>query len=160
MVLVCFYASAGNLPPCSQETQNLRHELGPQMITHQLYQQLIMAEDATGEDDFWDETFQYIGQLSDIQGRTYTIGFLVTIWGSACRSTKRLFIYNAKGVVLGQYYINAVPTTLKKQTLWFDADSRYGNKIDFMDGPPKKIWIDGEVFKWLPFHPQTNSFYR
>ena len=65
-------------------------------------------------------------------------------WGNG-RMTGRLLVFNSEYGLIGMYTIGERPRTEGKK-LVFDVPNKLGNIVDFTNGIPSEIWIDGEIY--------------
>ena len=108
-------------------------------------------ENGAWKNGFWNETFSFIGKIHTTNGKIYKIGFLSTIWGESCRATNRLFVFGNDNLCIGQYAgMMEPPIKITGSKLLFPFDEQYGNIIDFENGPPLQIWLNGENPEWMP----------
>lgn len=136
--------------PCGN-VKEVRIVKGAEPTASVLYENIKHIENGSWKNGFWDETFSYIGEVHTINGEIYKIGFLSTTWGATCRATNRLFVFGNDNLCLGQYGgIIEPPLKISGSKLLFPFDDQYGNEIDFKNGPPLQILLDGENPEWMP----------
>lgn len=136
--------------PCSNVKEKRIVE-GTAPTASALYENLKNIESGAWKDGFWSETFSYIGDIHTTNGKAYKIGFLKTIWGESCRATNRLFVFGADNLCIGQYSgISEPPLKISRTVLIFPFDDQDGNEINFENGPPSPILLDGETPEWMP----------
>jgi hypothetical protein len=146
-LLIPILASANELP--CHSTREKRTVIGSEPTASILYAKIRDIYMGSWKSGFWDETFTYVGDTHTQDGKTYKIGYLVTIWGESCRATRRLFVFDHNNDYLGQYYgIMLAPTKIVGATLYFPFKAEDGNTLSLEAGPPKQAWLDGENPEW------------
>ena len=134
---------------------------GDEPTANVLYKKLKDIESGSWESGFWNETFTYIGDAHTKSGKVYRIGFLITVWGEACRATNRLFIFNSDNVCLGQYGdISEPPIRIVGSVLHFPVDDKDGSTLDLESAPPATAWLDGKNPEWMPAKSSSKSLKR
>ena len=136
--------------PCG-DVKEKRIIKGTEPTASMLYENIKHIKNGSWKNRFWKETFTYIGEVHTPDGKIYKIGFLTTIWGESCRATNRLFVFGNDNICIGQYGgVTEAPLKISGSKLFFPFNEEYGNKIDFSNGPPSQIWLDGENPEWMP----------
>lgn len=130
--------------------QSRKRELrGPHPLTAQL--RLVAMNEANvffAPGEFHRETFAHLGKVGHRSGHHWHVVRLETIWGSSCRLTSRLLVFDSNRRYLGNFsHIPSSKITIRGDTLMFsEVDPESGALLRFTnDGPPSKAWIDGEV---------------
>jgi hypothetical protein len=95
-----------------------------------------------------DDEFTLLGNI-EINNNKIVLAYNVHIWGEAQRATCRFLLFNENGKLLGMYpglVFNPEEIKIEGNKIIFPISPEYGNIIDFNQGIPKKIWIDGEIY--------------
>jgi hypothetical protein len=98
-----------------------------------------------------DDRFTILGNM-EINGKKIVFANNVHIWGEAGRATWRFLLFLDDGTFLGMYTgIVFDPTKIKieGQRILFPFNPELGNVMEFSDGIPDRVWLDGEVFLFL-----------
>lgn len=106
-----------------------------------------------------DDDFTILGSII-INGQKIIFAYNVYVWGSSLRATCRLLLFKEGGVFIGMYSgINEDPEMIKPESkkILFSLSPKYGNVIDFSNGIPRSIWINGEVHEYTEIIPLRNS---
>ncbi|MFM2479696.1 hypothetical protein [Celerinatantimonas sp. MCCC 1A17872] len=74
-----------------------------------------------------------------------SVYYYLNTWGEAQRSTQRIILIVNGRQYLGMYPINDKPDLMEGALIKFNYPSQYGNVISLKNGPPKKIYLDGET---------------
>jgi hypothetical protein len=69
------------------------------------------------------------------------------IWGNF-RETKRLIFLSRDNKYLGNYYLDELPDRIEDKKIIFKIKPKWGNIIDFSNGIPHKIYIDGHTYEF------------
>lgn len=110
------------------------------------------------------QTLQSQG-FSDPVGKGVTLRFLGTVPGSprpyyiyywdfinpeGGHGRKLIIVLKYRCRYVGQYSIDAQPSKVSGDTIFFDTEKKFGNSIRFVNGrPPRRAWIDGEVHDFV-----------
>jgi hypothetical protein len=93
------------------------------------------------------DDFIILGNL-EINGKYIVLANNVHIWGNARRATWRFLLFLEDGTFLGLYTgiaFNINKIRVEGSKILFPFDPEIGNVIDFTNGIPDKVWIDGYV---------------
>jgi hypothetical protein len=94
--------------------------------------------------------FEILGNI-EIKGRKIVLANNVHIWGESRRATWRFLLFLDDGTFLGMYTgiaFNTNEIRIEGQKIYFPFDPEIGNKIDFTNGIPDRVWIDGYVLSY------------
>jgi hypothetical protein len=99
-----------------------------------------------------DDNFKILGNI-EINGRNIVLANNVHIWGASTeRATWRFLLFLDDGTFLGMYTgiaFNTNEIRIEGQKIYFSFDPEIGNVIDFTEGIPNRIWIDGYIFLYM-----------
>jgi hypothetical protein len=98
-----------------------------------------------------DDEFIILGSM-EINERKIVFANNVHIWGEAERATWRFLLFLDDGTFLGMYTgIVFDPTEIKieEQRIIFPFNPEWGNSIEFSEGIPDRVWLDGAVILFL-----------
>jgi hypothetical protein len=91
--------------------------------------------------------FDILGNM-EINGKIIVFANNMHIWGSSRRATWRLLLFLDDGTFLGMYVgiqANSNDITIEVHNIFFTFDPKNGNIINFLEGIPNEVWIDGNV---------------
>lgn len=95
------------------------------------------------------ERLIYLGRATG--SGAYQAAALEVTWGQACRMTKRLLIFDARGGYVGYYGgFDESPSRLEGTVVLFPFKADLGDRIDLAGGPPKEVRVGGRSFTLEP----------
>jgi hypothetical protein len=116
-----------------------------------LKKNLIGKEFTFGECDQKDgheTSLTYLGSVKNKNGKRYKIMNSIWTWGTSCRATSRILIFNDQNQYIGNYYMSDscdLPTKLENGYLIFknandSCDRKIETKINFKNKIPKSLF--------------------
>ena len=97
------------------------------------------------------DAFIILGNIK-INGKNIILANNVHIWGQARRATWRFLLFLDDGTFLGMYTgiaFNPIEIEIEGQKIIFPLNPEWGNIIEFSEGIPNEVWIDGEIFLYM-----------
>jgi protein associated with RNAse G/E len=105
---------------------------------------------------FYEDNFNIIGNIHS-NGIIYTICYNEHVWGESKRMTGRLVIFIDYNII-GQYgVINEEPEIIDNEIRFKDV-KHADNFINFQNGIPEKILINGELHSFQQFVPGQDNY--
>jgi hypothetical protein len=98
-----------------------------------------------------DDDFKILGSI-EINGENTVLANNVHIGGQAKKATWRLLLFSDDGTLLGIYtgiVFNPIEIKIEGKKIIFPLNPETGNVIDFSEGIPDEIWIDGYKILFL-----------
>lgn len=129
----------------------------------QIFQLSVFQQNAIKyEPDYFgiDDWFVILGRIT-INGENVIFSYNIRYFGpTKDRAAGRLLLFSETGILLGMYgVINVTPGWIKpgNKFIRFFVEPDNGNLIDFSNGIPRSIWIDGEVHEYTEIIRLRNS---
>jgi len=95
--------------------------------------------------------FKILGNM-EIENKNIIFANYVNIWGDSKRASWKFMLFLENGIFLGMYtgiVFDIESIIINDQMIIFPFDSKDGNIIDFSNGIPDRVWIDGYLYEYL-----------